>query len=229
MKVLDKGEIVLLKYCANDLDVVAAARISNAVDYENASKGPEKDEALIRYLMKHRHTSPFEHTYFRWYVKVPFFVAREWHRHRVGWSYNEVSGRYVEFGKDFPMDLYLPTVARTPGSSTKQGSVDVPPNSDLHWLMALEIEEASLAALDSYRALIDSGVARELARMVLPLNMYTAFVASCNARSLMHFLSLRNAPDAQYEIRVYAQAMEEMFKEVMPMTHRAFVENGRMS
>lgn len=228
MKVLDHGEATLLKYSAEDLDVVAAARISNAADYANSSKGPEKDASLIRYLIKHRHSSPFEHTYFKWYIKVPFFVAREWHRHRIGWSYNEVSGRYVEFGKDFPVEFYIPETPRIPGSSTKQGSVEAPKGHSLHRFLPAAVEEASEDAVAAYNDLIRQGAARELARLVLPLNMYTAFVASCNARSLMHFLSLRNAPDAQYEIRMYAQAMEEQFKEIMPMTYEAFVANGRM-
>lgn len=227
MKVLDFGEVILRKSMADDLDVVEAARVSNA-ELDDVSKGVVKDEGLIRYLIKHRHGTPFEHTYFKFRVTVPIFVAREWHRHRIGWSYNEVSGRYVRFGIDYPIRFYVPELARVPGSTTKQGSVFVEPGDSKTEEMQKIILEANKNSLDAYQTLIDAGVARELARMVLPLNLYTSYYATCNARSLMAFISLRNAPDAQWEIREYARIMEDMFATKMPFTHSAFVENGRI-
>lgn len=219
MRVLDYGEVELVSANASDLSVVAAARVSHGVEYANASKGPQSDERLIRYLMEHDHGTPFEHNLFTFYVKAPIFVVREWHRHRVGWSYNEVSGRYTEL----PEEYYVPVRIRVAAPKNRQGSVPLP---EADWLLeglaSYEITSQSMAAHATYRRLLEAGVARELARLVLPLNTYTAFYATCNARSLMHFLRLRQAEDAQWEIRQYADAMAAIFAETMPITARAF-------
>lgn len=210
--VLDKGYVKLVQSCASDLSVVAAARVSHGVT-EEASKGEEGDRRLIRYLLRHDHGTPFEHTFFTFLVKAPLFVVREWHRHRAGWSYNEVSGRYTQLEAEF----YVPSEVRIPAKTNRQGSVVAPPGVvPVHARGRIQL--ASLKAFDAYENLLYHGVAREQARLVLPLNTYTSFYASCNARSLMHFLNLRMAEDAQWEIQEYARAMATFFRDQMPIT-----------
>lgn len=224
MKVLDKGRVTLLNFMGGDLAVVASARVSNGVSYEEASKGEEQDRKLINYLVKHRHGTPFEHSTFQFYVKAPIFVTREWQRHRMA-SYNEVSGRYVEFEPEF----YIPDEWRIPAATNKQGSV-VPEEGTVHgnWdsIVSRAYEDALSSAYRDYQLLINSNVAKEMARMVLPLSLYTEFYFTVNARSLMNFLSLRAADDAQYEIRQYAVKMKELFKQKMPLTYEAWEANG---
>lgn len=222
MKILDKGEVTLINFSGGDLAVVAAARVSNGATYEEASKGREKDQKLINYLMKHRHHTPFEHSTFQFYVKCPLFVRSEWHRHRIA-SYNEISGRYVDYEAEF----YIPDRIRVPADTNKQGSVFRPgnPTPDDDNFRGL-IREASADAFRRYEELKSIGVAKELARIILPLNLYTQFYFTVNARSLMNFLSLRAADDAQWEIRQYAIAMKGMFRKEMPMTYEAFEAHG---
>jgi thymidylate synthase (FAD) len=217
MQVLDKGEVTLIQHLATDLSVVAAARVSNGAQWENASKGNDGDTRLINFLAEHDHGTPFEHNLFTFYIKAPIFVVREWHRHRIGWSYNEISGRYVDFGEP---QFYVPAEARIPAIKNKQGSV-VTENSVLTKVMRARMEDSYFEATRAYRDLLDRGVARELARAVLPVGMYTQMYASCNARSLAHFLRLRTTSDAQWEIRQYANALDHIFKETMPTAWRA--------
>jgi thymidylate synthase (FAD) len=207
--------VELVSANATDLSVVAAARVSNGVGYGSASKGEDGDRKLIRYLLKHDHGTPFEHNVMTFFVTAPIFVVREWHRHRIGWSYNEVSGRYTELDERF----YLPAVLRAPAPTNKQGSIigDFPYGKDI---IADEMRLASQYSFTTYRRLLRQGVARELARIVLPLNTYTSFYATCNARSLMHFLRLRLEEGAQWEIRQYAAALEKEFAALMPVTHQ---------
>jgi thymidylate synthase (FAD) len=245
MKVLDKGEVSLLNFMGGDLAVVAAARVSNGVDYTEASKGPEADEKLIRYLVKHRHGTPFEHSTFQFYVKTPLFVRSEWHRHRIA-SYNEISGRYVVYEPEF----YIPDLFRVPAQTNKQGSVYpddkflegwkaehpflldtddkgiVTGTGTFHGYMRRQLRTWTRRAYDLYEWYIAQGVAKEMARMVLPPNLYTQFYFTVNARSLMNFLSLRCAEDAQWEIRQYALAIRDMFAEKMPLTYAAWVDNN---
>lgn len=223
MRVLDKGEVRLLDSMGDDLAVVAAARVSNDVEYEEASKGPEGDKRLINYLVKHRHGTPFEHTAFKFFVKAPLFVVREWQRHRMA-SYNEASGRYIEFLPEF----YIPETIRVPAATNKQGSVQPEAGFD-HWSSRQDIIDASMTSYNYYKSLLARGVAKELARIVLPLNIYTKFYYTVNARSLMNFLSLRNADDAQWEIRQYAIAMEDDFNAIMPLTYESWVNNERIT
>lgn len=216
MKVLDHGEVVLVQSQASDLSVVAAARVSHGVT-EEASKGEEGDRRLIRFLLRHDHGTPFEHNMFTFLVKAPLFVVREWHRHRAGWSYNEVSGRYTQLEPEF----YVPSQVRVPAPSNRQGSVIA--TEALAPINPLGvIESASRRAFAAYDWLLAIGVAKEQARLVLPLNTFTTFYATCNARSLMHFLRLRAAEDAQWEIQEYARAMETLFREQMPITAEEF-------
>lgn len=211
-----------------DESVIAAARVSNDIDYSSASKGEEADFKLIRYLIKHRHGTPFEHATFQFYIQAPLFVRSEWHRHRMA-SYNEVSGRYVTYDKEF----YIPHSYRIRAETNKQGSV-FPTTTPIGYLdiesWNVDMEHVVMDAVDdafaAYERLLDHGVANEMARMILPLNLYTKFYVTLNARSLMNFLSLRTAEDAQWEIRQYAEAMMDMFEEKMPMTAKAWRLNG---
>lgn len=217
LPVLDHGFVRLVSHNASDQSVVAAARVSNGI--VEADWRGEKDEKLIRFLLRHDHGTPFEHNSMTFLVKAPIFVVREWHRHRIGWSYNEVSGRYTELEEEF----YVPERVRVPHPTNKQGSVDVDRgtwNDD--WVNF--IRESAEMSFRDYRALLGAGVAREVARLVLPLNTYTSFYATCNARSLMHFLRLRLDEGAQWEIRQYAAALEEAWKGLMPVTHAAWSE-----
>lgn len=223
MQILDKGEIKLLDFMGGDLSVVRSARVSNGIITE--TEDPERDQKLINYLMKHRHGSPFEHNVFTLYVKCPIFVAREWMRHRIG-SYNEISGRYVEFDYEF----YIPSEFRVSAKDNKQGSVFTDDKSlEWHELNKGLVGEAVHNSYDVYQTLLMRGVAREMARMVLPLNLYTQFYWTVNARSLMNFLSLRAAEDAQWEIRQYAFCLADFFEEKMPMTYQAWVANGKVA
>lgn len=220
VKVLDKGSVELINFMGGDKAVVAAARVSNGKLYADASKGPDLDKKLIRFLMRNHHTSPFEHSIFTFYVKCPLFVAREWHRHRT-FSYNEVSGRYTEFTDDY----YIPTVLRTQHPTNKQASV---PFADITDEEAAKLELMLRVNSDRcygiYRNLLTAGMAREMARMVLPLNFYTQFYATVDAHNLMHFLRLRTSEGAQLEIREYANALKAFLSKKMPLTYEAYEE-----
>jgi len=217
--VLDRGFLALDGAFASDLAVVNAARVSFNIASEEMS---ERDEGLIRFLMRERHGTPFEHGYFRFLVKAPLFVVREHHRHRAGHSYNEWSGRYSKLEAEF----YVPDNVRTqvgkPGAYTFE-----PVEPGVRDATREEIEAAAEAAFASYERMLDLGVAKEVARTVLPLAMYTKYFWSCNPRSLMHFCSLRNSEHAQFEIREYARAAESFLERLMPVTHAAFIANGR--
>ena len=222
-QVLDKGFVGLVSYAGGDLSVVASARVSNGSGPEEASKGADKDQKLINYLMKHKHGTPFEHNMFTFYAKVPIFVAREWQRHRIG-SYNELSGRYTEFKPEF----YIPDKARGPAETNKQGSVYLDNTIADEWLNTA-VWHSSIRAYEEYERLLRYGIAKEMARMVLPLNTYTEYYWTVNARSLMNFLSLRCGEDAQWEIRQYANAIRDIFKDIMPWTFQAWIENGSIA
>ena len=219
MPVLDKGFLALDAALASDLAVVNGARVSFNQESDELS---ERDGGLIRFLIRERHGSPFEHGYFRFLVKAPLFVVREHHRHRAGHSYNEWSGRYSKMDAEF----YVPDNVRTqigkPGSYSFEAVED-----DVRESTRREIEENAERAFDAYERLLEQGVAKEIARTVLPLSTYTKYYWSCNPRSLMHFCGLRNHENAQYEIRQYAQAAESFLERLMPITHAAFVANER--
>jgi thymidylate synthase (FAD) len=174
--------------------------------------------------MRNRHGSPFEHGYFRFLVKAPIFVVREHHRHRAGHSYNEWSGRYSKMEAEFYVPEFVRTQVGKPGAYTFEPVVD-----ETREAARREIEEHAEQAFGAYERMIELGVAKEVARTVLPLATYTKYFWSCNPRSLMHFCSLRNHDDAQYEIRQYAAAAEGFLERLMPATHAAFVANGRVA
>ena len=182
----------------------------------------ERDGGLIRFLIRNRHGSPFEHGYFRFLVKAPIFVVREHHRHRAGHSYNEWSGRYSKMEPEFYVPEYVRTQVGKPGAYSFE-----PVDEATRERAADEIEQNARRAFEAYERMLEQGVAKEVARAVLPLSTYTKYYWSCNPRSLMHFCSLRNHEDAQYEIRQYAAAAETFLERLMPITHAAFVANDR--
>ena len=218
--VLDHGFVRLDGCMADDLSVVNAARVSFAQRSEQVG---ERDQGLIRFLMRERHGTPFEHNAFRFHIKLPIFVMREWARHRMG-SFNEWSARYSQLDPEFyvPEPQDVRTQVGKPGSYSFDA---VDPELAEHTRESqLAVYEQAYAA---YADLLERGVAKEVARNVLPVAIYTQFYWTVNARSLMNFLSLRNAVTAQREIRRYAAAVEQLFAEKMPITHSAFVANER--
>jgi thymidylate synthase (FAD) len=219
--VLDRGFVALDAALATDLAVVNGARVS----FNQASQElEERDAGLIRFLMRNRHGSPFEHGYFRFLIKAPLFVVREHHRHRAGHSYNEWSGRYSKMEPEF----YVPENVRT--QVGKPGAYSFEPvDEETREATREEIRQNAIRAFQTYERLIERGVAKEIARSVLPLSTYTKYYWSCNPRSLMHFCSLRNHEDAQFEIRQYAAAAESFLERLMPITHAAFLDAGRVA
>ena len=217
--VLDKGFLALDAALASDLAVVNGARVSFNQESEELT---DRDAGLIRFLVRERHGSPFEHGYFRFLVKAPLFVVREHHRHRAGHSYNEWSGRYSKMDAEF----YVPDNVRT--QVGKPGSYTFEPVDDFVRDEARrEIEENAQRAFEAYERMLEQGVAKEVARAVLPLSTYTKYYWSCNPRSLMHFCGLRNHESAQFEIRQFAAAAESFLERLMPITHAAFGANDR--
>jgi thymidylate synthase (FAD) len=222
IKVLDHGFVRLDASMADDLSVVNAARVSFARHKEEMD---DSDSGLIRFLMRERHGTPFEHNSFRFHVRAPIFVAREWMRHRTN-SFNEFSLRYARATEDFyvPDPEDVRTQVGKPGAYTFE-----PVDPELAETTREELKALYQQAYDTYARLVEAGVARELARSVLPVGAYTQFYWTVNARSLMNFVSLRAAETAQREIRRYADAVEAFFAEQMPVTHAAFVANDRVS
>jgi len=205
---------------ASDLSVVNAARVSFA---RRKQEMEPEDEGLIGFLLRNRHGTPFEHNSFRFHVRCPIFVMREWIRHRWS-SFNEFSMRYTRARDEF----YVPAAEDVRQQVGKPGSYSFEPvEPEVAERARVEIERANKAAYAAYDRLIEAGVARELARTVLPVAAYTEFYWTVNARSLMNFLSLRNADAAQREIQRYAEVIEGLFAERMPLTHAAFVSAGR--
>ena len=222
IRVLDHGFVRLDAAMADDLSVVNAARVSFARRKEAMD---ESDGGLIRFLLRERHGTPFEHNSFRFHVRAPLFVAREWFRHRVG-SFNEFSMRYARATDDFyvPEPEDVRTQVGKPGSYSFE-TVD----PELAEATREELRAVYDAAYATYESLVERGVARELARLVMPVGAYTEFYWTINARSLMNFVSLRAAETAQREIRRYAEACERFLEEKMPVTHAAFVAAGRVA
>jgi thymidylate synthase (FAD) len=208
---------------ADDLSVVNSARVSFGKKVDQWS---DAETGLIKFLMREHHGTPFEHNFFRFHVRAPIFVAREWFRHRSGWSYNEFSGRYSEMpeGAWVPDDNSVRTQVGKPGYYTFEQT-----DEETTRIAQDVISEANGQAWQTYQYLLTKGIAKEVARTVLPVGTYTEFYASCNARSLMHFCALRNHASAQKEIRSYAVALEECLKDHMPETYSAFCEFGRIA
>ena len=218
--VLDHGFVRLDDAMADDLSVVNGARVSFA---RHKTEMDDSDAGLIRFLMRERHGTPFEHNSFRFHIRAPIFVAREWFRHRVG-SFNEFSMRYAKATDDF----YVPEPDDVRSQVGKPGAYSFEPvEPGVAETTREEMRAVYEAAFSAYERLVELGVARELARSVLPVGAYTEFYWTVNARALMNFLSLRNSETAQREIRRYAEACETFLAEKMPVTYAAFVANDR--
>jgi len=212
---LDKGFVTLVDYMGGDESVVQAARVS----YGKGTKSVTDDRGLICYLMRHDHTTPFEMVELKFHCKMPIFVAREWIRHRTA-SVNEYSLRYSEPEGDY----YVPDLEAI-GFQTKgnrQGRTDEPVPPEVGRRFQEYVKEISEQALQKYQEMNEAGVARELARMFLPVNFYTRWYWKINLHNLFHFLRLRLDQRAQHEIRVYAQKMAEITKKVAPVAYEAF-------
>lgn len=204
---------------ADDISVVNSARVSFAKSQQEMD---ESAKGLINFLIREKHGTPFEHNAFRFHVKCPVFVAREWFRHRIG-SFNEFSARYSEVEDDF----FVPYQNDVRSQVGKPGAYEFHMVEEEIADQAIEIiSQANSIAYESYKKLIDIGVAKELSRTVLPVGMYTQFYWTVNARSLMNFLSLRLSKTAQLDIRRYAKSVEAIFADKMPVTYKAWVENG---
>jgi len=219
------GGFVRLDMCmGDDASVVNAARVSFAKQRE-LEELSEADKGLINFLMRERHGTPFEHNAFRFHVKCPIFVAREWFRHRIG-SFNEFSARYSEV----PNEFFTPTIEEIRGQVGKPGSYSF---ETLDPSIAKDavtwIADWNEQAYKLYKELLELGVAKEVARVVLPVSMMTQFYWTVNARSLMNFLSLRTHETAQYDIRQYANAVLELSRGEMPVTFESWELNGRVT
>ena len=224
--VLDHGFIRVIDYMGDDSAIVQAARVS----YGKGTKHTRGDAGLINYLMRHRHTTPFEMCEIKFHVKLPIFIARQWIRHRTA-NVNEYSARYSVLDKEF----YIPAPEHLAAQSTvnRQGRGDVLQGEDAARVLDLLREDAA-HCYENYEQMLNerhdgstivegrAGLARELARMNLPLNTYTQWYWKCDLHNLLHFVSLRADPHAQYEIRAYAEAILETLQRWVPVTTAAF-------
>lgn len=221
-------DVNLVRSMADDLYVCQTARVSTE-GADSFKSGESK--GLINFLMENRHGSPFEHEIFTWMISAPIFVWREFMRHRIA-SYNEESGRYKQLQPIF----YLPPRNRPLEQIGKTGAYEfVQGGEDQYDRVVSALAKGSNRQYEEYEFLLKAGIAKEVARMVLPLNIYSTAYVTMNARALMNFLSLRTKSDdasfksfPQYEINMVADMMEAHFKELMPLTHEAFVKNGRV-
>lgn len=223
-------DVELMRYMGNDESIVQAMLVSTqGVDSQEA----EASQGRINFLMKNRHGTPFEHGSMTFFIAAPIFVFREFHRHRIGWSYNEVSGRYSELEPVF----YVPGEGRNIVQVGKPGHYEYVPGTITQWSIVRDtIEDSSISSYEYYQELLAQGIAKEVARMCLPVNIFSSMYATCNPRSLMAFLSLRTKREdsmfpsyPQREIEMVAEKLEREFARLFPMTYRAFCENGRVS
>lgn len=225
IEVLDQGFVALVGHVGNDRSIVDAARVSYSKDQTGRQAlVDEKDEKLIGYLMKNKHTTPFESVVLNFEVKAPIFIFRQWHRHRT-WSYNEISARYTEL----PSEWYIPKPAQIGiQSTTNKQARDLVVNIDGELLVAriMQIDKYNQTcqkAFEHYSELIQQGWPRELARMVLPVSTYSRMLATVNLHNLFHFLRLRLHMHAQWEIRQYAIALTNLILPVVPVAAKAFL------
>jgi thymidylate synthase (FAD) len=223
---LDHGFIRVIDYMGTDSAIVQAARVS----YGKGTKKVSEDAGLIRYLLRHRHTTPFEMCELKLHIKLPIFVARQWIRHRTA-NVNEYSGRYSIMDREF----YVPAPEHLAAQSVsnRQGRGDVLEGEEAARVLEI-LKEDSKRAYQHYEEMMNcteegvvldegkQGLARELARMNLPVNFYTQWYWKIDLHNLMHFIALRADPHAQYEIRVYAEAMLDILKRWVPTTAQAF-------
>jgi len=217
-KVLDKGFVRLVDYLGGDDRIVQAARVS----YGEGTKSWREDAGLIDYLLRHDHTSPFEQVILTFHVKLPIFVARQWVRHRTA-RLNEVSGRYSIMKDDF----YVPAPGDLAAQSAdnKQGRSDEPLDAGQAARVIGLLEQGQKAAYADYAGLVEEGLAREIARVNLPLSLYTEWYWQIDLHNLLRFIMLRIDPHAQKEIRLYAEVMLEITRAVAPRVVESFERN----
>lgn len=230
----DDVTVELVKASASDADVIWAARVSTAGEnsLEEIDEDPSRSAGLINYLARERHGSPFEHTSMTFFISAPIFVFREFMRHRIA-SYNEESGRYRELKPVF----YIPNADRNLIQIGKTGAYEFVPGTTEQFQTTVEaMKKAYVVAYDSYKMMLDAGIAREVARAVLPVATYSSMYVTMNARALMNFLSLRTSREGshfpsypQREIEMVAEKMEAEFAKLMPLTYAAFEKSGRVA
>ena len=223
-----------IHHIGGDESVLASMLVSTQSEHSlhHLTQDPEAGYGRINFLMKNKHGTPFEHNQFTFFVRAGIFVFREFHRHRIGWSYNEESGRYKKLEPKF----YIPNEARPLKQVGKPGAYEMVPAPELYQEVFDELCESYEASYSTYEHLLELGVAKEVARLCLPVGLTSSMYATCNARSLMAFLSLRTyEPEAtfpsrpQYEIEQVARRMEDIFAAKMPLTYKSWNENGRVA
>ena len=242
MKFSSEIDVHLIDSMGNDDSVIRAMLVSTnggALSLEDdflaeveSEKYQNSKNGRINFLMKNRHGSPFEHNAFTFYVKAPIFVFREWHRHRIGFSYNEESGRYTQLKPEF----YIPAPDRNLVQVGKPGHYEfVPGTSDQYNEMRASHQTICIKSYNEYEYLLSIGIAKEVARMTLPVNIYSSMYVTLNTRSLMAFLSLRTIHEGSMfpsfpmrEIAMAGEKLEAVLADKFPITHEAFNKNGRV-
>lgn len=217
-----QATVHVVDHMGDDESICRAARVSLR---GSESLQTKESAGLIKHLMRNKHGSPFEHGSMQFMIEAPIFVWREFMRHRIGFSYNEESSRWKQLDPIF----YVPSVNRPVVQVGKPGDYALTAEPDLMREVQSTVRLSSSEAYSRYKTLLDYGVAREVARQVLPVNIFSTAYVTCNPRSMMSFLSLRAAPTALHEIRKVAEAMESYFAMWFPLTHDAYVENGRVA
>jgi len=211
--VLDKGFINLIDSMGDDLSVVNSAIVSFGKRKDVFS---DNDKQLLKYLLENKHSSPLEHVVFTFHVKCPLFIRSQWMRSRT-WSFNEISRRYTSENIEF----YFPEYFRRQSVDNKQASSGCFTDEE-DVFFEEQVKSISEMCLKTYESLLSQGVAREMARMVLPQNLYTEFYGTVNLWNLFHFLELRNHPHAQYEIQVYAKEIENIISRIVPVSYKTW-------
>lgn len=220
------SSVRLLDWMGSSLDIVCDARQSFD---QTSMEWSDRDQKLLNYLVKHKHTSPFRGVVFKWQVTAPLFIARQWWKHVIGGAYandqlgwNEKSFRYCEADEEA---FYIPSQFRQQSDNNKQASAG-PLEGRAQQIAALEYAKALEATKSAYRALLNVGVSKEQARGILPTCHYTSFVWTCSLQALFHFISLRSPKDAQGEIQAYAQALYDLAQPLVPEAFEAFEQNA---
>lgn len=221
LKVLDHGFVRVIDKMGSDAAIVQSARIS----YGQGTKQTSQDRALIRYLMRHLHTSPFEMCEIKLHIKMPIFIARQWIRHRMA-NINEYSARYSIMLDEFYIPENQDIAMQSVDNKQGRGQALSFHEADEFRKMMIEHSKSSYAI---YEKMIEKGIARELARIVLPQNIYTQFYWKCDLHNLLHLIALRSHPTAQFEIRAFSNAIEEIVKEWVPHTYEAFLDYRKNS
>lgn len=218
--VLDKGFVRLVDAMGSDLSVVNAARVSFG---KQKDRFEDSDRKLIKYLAVHEHTSPFRHAYMQFHVKAPIFVFRQWMKHQVGCSFNEISGRYVDFADE---EFFVPASFRQQAKVNKQGSEGEIDEGHREAAMAAYLE-ACRGSVAQYKKLLELGVCREQARCVLPLGLYSEVYWTTSLQAVAHFIRLRSESHAQWEIQQYARAVRSLIEDRFSASLEALLDSDK--